>query len=467
VKRCWYVILAFFLFSCSPRALHEAQDVVSQADSLWQQGEMYRDSLSLAQAYSTLGNWKWFYADEYAHSCYHYGKLLRAQDDPVSAMQVFINATHTPTHDYHILGRVYSNMGSICHLADNFPTSYDMYEKSADMFLLNGDSMLYYFGLNNMAYELAEQGKKDETLIIIDNVNELTSDIYLKAKLLETKAILYREIGQEDSVLDCINTMHNLGFIEPSTIVLKAQAFDKLAKQDSALKYANWVLEHPNASPQNKFNALYIVKHCNSTLNAEDIDSLYSKREDIRFYEYEPIKEKWILATQLLEQDLNRKPDRRWILTLISIVLFLTIGVVCIYLWRNRKRHQQVIHDIDHFAHVKEAHYNEILADIKKFCQLMHDNQSIVEQLRWNNYNEMCEVANRYMYNIVKQLQPYNLSEKETRLCVLILLNATTEQMVELIPYAHSGLGKFKYTTARKLGTTTPKMRIYLLDLLR
>ena len=43
---------------CSSRAIHEAETVVAQADSLWQAGLMYGidagDSLSLAQAYKTL-----------------------------------------------------------------------------------------------------------------------------------------------------------------------------------------------------------------------------------------------------------------------------------------------------------------------------------------------------------------------------------------------------------------------------
>ena len=134
---------------CSSRAIHESEAVVAQADSLWQAGLMYGidagDSLSLAQAYETLGAWQWFHADEYAHSCYHYGKLLRAKDHPAEAMQAFINATHSRTRDYHILGRVYSNMGSISHLAGEFQLSYDMYEKSADMFIRNCDSTAYFY----------------------------------------------------------------------------------------------------------------------------------------------------------------------------------------------------------------------------------------------------------------------------------------------------------------------------------
>ena len=77
------------------------------------EGRTYSDSAELAQAYRTLHKRRAFYPDAYAHGCYHYGRLLREKDNPVAAMQVFINATHSRTRDYHILGRVYSNMGSI------------------------------------------------------------------------------------------------------------------------------------------------------------------------------------------------------------------------------------------------------------------------------------------------------------------------------------------------------------------
>jgi tetratricopeptide (TPR) repeat protein len=152
---------------CSSGAVQEAEHVVAQADSLRTQGGMYGidegDSARLAQAYHTLHRQKAFYPDEYARCCYHYGRLLREEDDPVAAMQVLINATHSRTRDYHILGRIYSNMGDIAHLAGEFDLSYNMYERSGEMYLLAKDTLLYYYDLNNMAYELAEQGKKEES----------------------------------------------------------------------------------------------------------------------------------------------------------------------------------------------------------------------------------------------------------------------------------------------------------------
>ena len=134
-----YITLFCLFAACTPREVHDAQQIVAQADSLRAEGRMYGidegDSLTLAQAYETLSTFNSpllstlnpQLSTSYAHACYHYGRLLRQKENPVEAMQVFIDATHSNTRDYHILGRIYSNMGSICHLAGDFSLSYDMY----------------------------------------------------------------------------------------------------------------------------------------------------------------------------------------------------------------------------------------------------------------------------------------------------------------------------------------------------
>ena len=480
MSRWGYIVFALLAGmvgqGCSSRAIHEAEAVVAQADSLWQAGLMYGidacDSLTLAQAYETLGAWQWFHADEYAHSCYHYGKLLRAKDHPAEAMQAFINATHSRTRDYHILGRVYSNMGSICHLAGEFQLSYDMFEKSGEMYLLNGDSLLYFYNLNNMAYELAEQGKK-ESFSLINRVDSICKNQDLLAKLLETKAVFYRETGQYDSTIFYADKSYELGNLDNTILLLKAQAYDNLGKKDSAIRYAQIIMDCPSASFQNRFNALYIVKHCDSTLCVEEIEELYSQREDIRYYEYEPLREKWILSTQLLQQDLTRKPDWRWLYLLIAVALFVCSSLVLIHLWRKRKLHQQISEEIEiRQSHVntlslrQEEHRRQLLEGVETICANINESENWKKELCWNNYSQMCEMVNLRIYGFVTCLSPFCLSEKEVRLCILILLKAGTEKMVDSIPYAKSGLGKFKLTTARKLGTTTREMRNFLLNLM-
>ena len=331
-----------------------------------------------------------------------------------------------------------------------------------------------------MAYELAEQGKELETLAIIDSIIKYCNEENVISKTWETKAELYYQTAQYESSIDCVNQLNKMGNNETTGTLIKAQAFSLLELNDSALLYANMVLTDVYASSQNKFNALYVLTHNDSTLYLEEIRDLTSQREDIRYYEYEPEQEKLNQAVQLLEQDLNKKPDMRWIYTLIAVVLFSITIVFIVYLFRKRKQHQQIIEDI----HIKEQEqtrlsnyiktlsllqeerHSQILAEIEEACKLYSNRNDIKTQLCWYDYDKMCEVVNQHLFGLVRQLEQFHFSEKEIRLCVLVVIKATTDDMVDLIPYAKSGLGKFKYTTAAKLGTSTPNMRSFLLNLL-
>ena len=473
---------------CSSRAIHEAEAVVAQADSLWQAGLMYGtdagDSLTLAQAYETLKEHSAFSRQlsevcpfvpctsllrTYAHSYYHYGKLLRANDNPVEAMQAFINATHSRTHDYHILGRVYSNMGSICHLAGDFPLSYDMYERSANCFLADNDSLSYYFLLNDMAFELAEQGKKDEAYMILDNIRVIHSDLFVGTML--TRAVACKKVQQYDSTIYYTSVVREQGTYASEILLNRAQAYSLMGQKDSAVFYANMLLA-THYDVYDQCNALYILTNDDSSQSINSIRKNAADRADSQKI-IENKKSKLSQAVQLLQQDLARKPDWRWLYLLIAVALFVCSSLVLIHLWRKRKLHQQISEEIEiRQSHVntlslrQEEHRRQLLEGVETICANINESENWKKELCWNNYSQMCEMVNLRIYGFVTCLSPFCLSEKEVRLCILILLKAGTEKMVDSIPYAKSGLGKFKLTTARKLGTTTREMRNFLLNLM-
>ena len=493
----WYIITiatmaAFASCRCDNTimSLREAQHVVTQADSLWHKGKMYGvdegDSATLAQAYERLKELSTFsrQKSEYAHACYHYGKFLRVKDDPVAAMQAFIDATHSGTKDYHILGRVYSNMGDICHLAGEYQLSYDMFEQSANMFLRDKDTLSYYYLLNDMAFELAEQGKKDEAMSIADKIYENCRNEEVLLKTLETLSIAYKKIQQYDSAIYYAHLLLNYNYNEPIGYLICAQSYSYLEKKDSAVFYAQKVLENTNQLDEIN-NALYILTNADDTKVLEDIRQIAAYRSDVQKL-LEIRQGKLSQAVQLLEQDLNRKPDLRWLYAIV--ITLVIVGVIIVayvqYKYKKHKLLSQQIEDltiqnkeaeaqhanlnkkIDNLSQLHDVHHKEIVSDIERFCALIHSNQDLREHLHWNNFEEMCSLSDRYLYNIVTRLQAYNLSQKEMRLCILVLLKSPTNQMVDMIPYAQSGLGKFKYTTANKLGTNTSNLRQFLLNLL-
>ncbi len=474
------VVVCLLLTGCSSQSLREAQGIVSEADSLRAEGQGYTDSVAIAEAYNTLEKWQYLYPKDYVHACYHYGRLLRAKDDPVSAMEVFINGTHSRTRDYHILGRIYSNMGSISHLAGEYQLAYDMYSRSADMFLKNGDTLLYYYGLNEMAYQQTMLGQKEEALTLLNHIQQYCSDTNVLYRTFETTAELYKILGKYDNAIRWIDKTTQLRHISSLGIIIKAQSFSGLGKPDSALYYAYSIINDTSSIYQDKFNALYIIAHYDSTLSEEDIRDIASQREDIRYYEYEPEKEKLSGAINLLQQYITHKSDIRWIYILVAALLFIISSSILSYMWLKRKQHRHIVKElhekekvhtqlqktITNLSQLHENQHLQIQEDVEHTCLLLHNSSDLLAELKWYNYEEMCSVVNLRLYGIIDRLNAYSLSEKEIRLCVLILLRASTQQMVDMIPYAYSGLGKFKYTTARKLGTNTTNLRTYILNLI-
>ena len=490
MKQCRYIVLLLLVGlvgqGCSSRAIHEAEAVVAQADSLWQAGLMYGidagDSLSLAQAYETLGAYQFLSpftfhpSSSFTHACYHYGKLLRAKDDPENAMRCFINATHSRTRDYHILGRVYSNMGSICHLAGDFPLSYDMYEKSAEMNLRNGDSLLYFYNLNNMAYELAEQGKKEETMALLNTIPVIDEDLSSLTNF--TKAELYMKIGHYDSAIYYAHSARISEICSIGASLILAQSYSFLEVEDSAVYYANFIIRHSN-SLSSINNALYILSNDDKTKDIDAVRQTSADRSDTQ--KMIAIQQgKLSQAVQLLEQDLAKTPDLRWLYAVIATIIVIC-SCILFYVHKKRSQHKLLSQQVDDLSKindsVKEQHehikkeYTEykdnLLTQMEQNYAVLTQSPNIFTDIHWKDYNALCQIINDNFGMLAAKLQGiYHLSEKEIRLCILVLLEITNSKlMAEKLYYSESGIRNFKNRTAKKLGTNSVKMRNALLKL--
>lgn len=482
------LLLGCTLMACSRQALHEAQQVVSQADSLWHAGQMYGvdagDSVTLAQAYETLSSFNspllspftFNLSSSYAHACYHYGKLLRAKGNPVAAMEVFINATHSRTHDYHILGRVYSNIGSICHLAGEYSLSYDMYQRSAECFLYNKDTISYYYGINNMAFELAEQGKKDSVLLLINAIERSSTNEQILLKTLETKAVVCKKVEQYDSVLYYTSRLLSHGCYEPAVIQLRAQAYSFLGEKDSAVYYANYVLAVSDKI-FDKNGALYILTHDDEKKDKQAIRKISADRSDVQKC-IEIYQGKLSQAILLLNQDLNRRPNLWWLISIIATLVAVGFGG-SIYVHRKRKKQELLTQKLDVLkkatSSIQEKHddlaerylknHKQIEEEINNKCTILRDSNTIKKTLAWKNYNRMCTLVDKQFFLLASKLRrKHDLNETEVRICVLTLLDCSYDQMAELLFRSTTSIGTLKTRVAKKLGTSTKHLRQYLID---
>lgn len=463
----WMIVLV--LSSCSPRALREARETVVRADSMRAAGQMYEDSSCLAQAYKTLGAIPFPFREglgvgsAYAHACYHYGRLLRAKENPVAAMQCFIDATHSRTHDYPILGRVYSNMGSIAHLAGEYDLSYTMYSHSSEMFLRANDTTAYYYALNDMAFELAEQGKREETMSLLSKIEVNDADSYLLAKIWETKAEVCLLTQKYDSAICYAHKMQSSHIASLLWEIQIAQAYSFLHIKDSASHYANIVLLKTKSLYELN-NALYILTNDDMTKDNNAIREIAADRSDTQKL-LEIRQGKVSQAVQLLRQDLNNKPNLLWLYAII-ITLIIIGAVTIIYVSYKRKKHQLLSQKIADLENKNIANITQKKQEILDCCTILANSPNIKDDLCWNDFNQMCNFANKHFGLLVLKLQQtYNLSEREIRLCVLSLLNMSYDSMADLLYYAPNGIGKFKLRVAQKLGTTARNLQQFLIDI--
>ena len=449
-----WLLAAVLLSACAaPKAPEEALRTVTEADSVWLSGGVYTDSVSLAQAYADLGLQSKRYPDAYVHACYHYGRLLRTKDDPVGSMQAFINATHTATTDYHILGRVYSNMGDLCHMAEEFQLSYDLFAKSADMFLCNGDTIAYYYALNDMAFELAEQGRKEETLALLSEIETNCKHPDIMTILLETKTEMYLKFKQYDSTI--VYARYALTGKNPSLVshIQIAQAFSYLGERDSATYYANVVLDKTD-EPYFANNALYILTNDDETKDVDAIRATAADRADTQKI-IESKRAKFAQAAQLIEIDLQNKPLKKPLYPVIIVVGASMIVVILVVRNRIRKRKMQ-----KQISSLNKKHAEEIVESIKKHIDINDLNNT----LHWKNYASMKSDADLYMGGMVSKLEAKGLSETEIRFCILTVLDFSLKRIADTIHYSYpSGIKTLKKRTSDKLGTTPTELKSFLL----
>ena len=192
-------LIATSLVACKPSLLREARATVAQADSMYACGSHYLDSASLARSWKTLARLQQFYPTDFMKASFHYGLLFVNHNDPVSAMQYFIYATHVRTKDYTSKARVYSQMGAICGNAEDYQLMGDMYAHAAHDFWKAQDTLHYCKCLQKQAFTIAGQGNTESALGLLKEIEIFTDDAGSRHQLLLVRSQVFLQTKQLDS----------------------------------------------------------------------------------------------------------------------------------------------------------------------------------------------------------------------------------------------------------------------------
>ena len=95
---------------------------------------------------------------------------------------------------------------------------------------------------------------------------------------------------------------------------------------------------------------------------------------------------------------------------------------------------------------------------------MAHSND-LKNELHWDNYSEFCAICNERLFGLADKLQKRELSERDIRICVLVLLGLSYAQMADILYRAQNGIGKDKYLIAKKLGVTAKDLQTTLVSM--
>ena len=264
-----------------------------------------------------------------------------------------------------------------------------------------------------------------------------------------------------DSAIYCVRQLQARGNHEPTGTLLKARAFSYLGMQDSAVYYAQQVVES-TSSWFDLNNAYYILANDDENKNKKEVLQVAGDRADVQKL-IEIRQGQLSQATQLLEQDLSRKPDLRWLFAVLLTLAVIGIAL-SMYLKRKRRKHQLISQQIED---VQAAHQKKVAAEIEIFCQSITDASSLKTTLCWNDFDKMCAIVNNRIFGLADKLKALgSLNEREIRLCILVVIGKFRDkEMAEILLYGGNSFRAMKSMVAKKIGTTGKNLRDFLLKM--
>lgn len=369
-----------------------------------------------------------------AESYYQQGRQYREAGEPVAAMNAFIAATRVHSNEYTFKARSFSNMATMCRIGERHELAYALYEQSLYQFELAQDTPAQAYALNNMAWEQAVLAHKEEALRLVDKALSVCSDTAVQNKVLESQAAACLYAEEYDSVLYYAQQ-------SPSESVymqmLMAQAYTFIGNNDSALFYAKQVVTQ-TSNPRYLDDVYYILTFCDSTAQADEVRALAATRTDIQ-RDLERNNPEWIEAMLLAENALKApEPTSSKTFVLLVAVLLVLLAIVSFVFIRLRKRKAD---------------------SLEQECRILRRCTDLRKELNWNNYQQFRLICNLRLSGIVDKLERRGLSEREIRICVLVLIGLSYAQMAEVLIRAENGIGKDKYLVAKHLGVSVKDLQ--------
>ena len=465
-----FLLVAMMLMSIPSCARwREAKAVAAEADRLLgNEKRITRDTAALNFAIETLnGPLGYLFAkQELAKAYYFMGRNFYYLNDFSTASDYYILCDRLTPKDPIYRGRINSCMGYLCKQDSCFEEALEFYERANEEFYESDDERRYAIGLLSIAEQhinLKEYARADSILQIADNY-EIDSAYY--AMLLETKGIYFFGLQQYDSALTYLLSIENY----PRPIEAKCysymmimQIYVRQNNYDVAIDFAKFIITN-SQNPVYRTNAYYsLIKHMEAQNNIQEL-ALYShlrKDEDRRVQYYSVL---YAEASSKLKAYLENPHPYLLINWCIfgGIIVILLLCIIAYALYKHKQ-----------CASYKTAEILRLQEEKNLATRALFERQIFDYSVRftsidtWKDSHKLREQANIYCGNIFYRLEEtYHLSEQEIKICLMVLLDFSREQMANYLYVQPNTISKAKNKIAKQLGTSSAQLREFLITFL-
>lgn len=465
-----FLLVAMVMMSVTSCARwREAKAVVAEADRLLgEEKRITRDTAALNFAIETLnGPLGYLFAkQELAKAYYFMGRNFYYLNDFAKAADYYILCDRLNPTDPLYKGRINSCMGYLCKQDSCFEEALVFYERANIAFAKTDNQKRYANGLLSIAEQyvnLKEYNKADSVLQIANNY-DIDSAYY--ARIMDIQALSCFNQKQYDLALMYLLTVKNYPRpIEARcySYMMIMRSYNKLQEYTLATAYAQYIIQHSN-NHNYRLNAYFhLIDHAKIHNDMASLSTFSHARDDenriVRQY-----AESYAQASNNLKAYLvNPHPYLliNWcIFGGIIVILLLCIITYALY------KHKQC-------ASYKTAEILRLQEEKNLAARALFERQIFDYSVRftsidtWKDSHKLREQANIYCGNIFYRLEEtYHLSEQEIKICLMVLLDFSREQMANYLYVQPNTISKAKNKIAKQLGTSSAQLREFLITFL-
>ncbi len=412
-----------------------------------------------------------------AVACFYKGRMYKYATRYEDATSLYLKALENSKRstNYLLLGRIYSDMGEISSLQNQYRDAQLKYQQAANYFTKAKAKKYALHALLDVGRMYQYVNKHDSAYSCYRKALGMAGDSLDKGACLQEIALNHYSSEHYDSALNYLRKLISFPYLGNNRAIryykLGAVLLD-LKHYDSAHYYASCAL---------KYNSdIYIRRECYRIL--ADVESLRGHKQETNNYIRSyvacmdsiqkiasqtrvPVLESF----QQVKKEV-RKTNRYLVAILLIVILFALLVLVFIRRLRkghNRERtgliekyritqnkvYQRDINTLHRKIEEKKAFQARNYSTISSSERELMTRQLYDELLHLDDWKAFSHAMNLFFSDLVTYLEKEypTITRKEITWCCLNLLQIAPADILTLIEYKHSSHSKFKQRLAKKM----------------